>query len=209
MKLLRNYRIVVPALVLVVGSSIVALSQFGANDSKAILAIPSEPKIVALNDINAHEIKQELPSINSSDMDSSNPMQQIQFLRELLNESPDDEMALMGLGNASLMIRRFDDAASLYERLLEVNPKHLEARTNLASIRLEQGNAEQARSLLEKNLEISSNHAPSLFNLGVVYLELGDHPQAVNSWKQWLVANPGSSFAGEIKRRIDELEMGS
>jgi len=206
MKLLRDYRIVVPALVLVAGATIIALNQFGANNSKAALAIPLEPKIIALADMDASGSKQELPSAHPPGMDSSNPVQQIQFLRTLLNENPDDERALMGLGNASLMIRRFDDAAPLYERLLELNPQHLDARANLASIKLEQGDVDEARNLLEENLKLSPDDGATLFNLGVVYIELKDHLQAVKTWEQWLATNPDSALALTIKRRVNELK---
>ncbi|MBL1433841.1 MAG: tetratricopeptide repeat protein [Gammaproteobacteria bacterium] len=206
MKLLRDYRIVVPALVLVAGATIIALNQFGANNSKAALATPLAPKIIALADIDASGSKQELPSAHPPGMDSSNPVQQIQFLRTLLNENPDDEMALMGLGNASLMIRRFDDAAPLYERLLQLNPQHLDARSNLASIKLEQGDVDEARNLLEENLKLSPDDGATLFNLGVVYIELKDHSQAVKTWEQWLATNPDSALALTIKRRVNELK---
>lgn len=207
MKLLRNYRVVVPALVLVAGSTIIALNQFGANDSKAALATPLAPKIIALADLDAAGLKQELPSAHPPDMGSSNPVQQIQFLRTLLNENPDDEMALMGLANASLMIRRFDDAAPLYERLLQLNPQHLDARSNLASIKLEQGNVDEARRLLEENLKLSPDDGATLFNLGVVYVELKNHSQAIKTWQQWLAANLDSALAVGIKRRINELKI--
>jgi len=206
MKLLRDYRIVVPALVLVAGATIIALNQFGANNSKAALATPLEPKIIALADMAASGSKRELPSSNPSDSAPADPVQQIRFLRSVLDENPDDERALMGLGNASLMIRRFDDAAPLYERLLQLNPQHLDARSNLASIKLEQGDVDEARNLLEENLKLSPDDSATLFNLGVVYIELEDHLQAVKTWEQWLVTNSDSALALTIKRRVKELK---
>ena len=89
---------------------------------------------------------------------------------------------------------------------MELNPQHLDARANLASIKLEQGDVDEARNLLEENLKLSPDDGATLFNLGVVYIELKDHLQAVKTWEQWLATNPDSALALTIKRRVNELK---
>ncbi len=152
MRLLRDYRIIVAILIFIAGLILVVLNQSG----HAALATPLKPEIIALTDLNSSRSmpgsKQGTPPAHPPYDGFSDPLQQIEFLQARLNENPNDEVALMGLGNVSLMIRRFNDAAPIYERLPELNPAHVEARINLASIKLEQGDAEEARSLLEKIL---------------------------------------------------------
>lgn len=137
----------------------------------------------------------------------SNPMARIQALRARLDQFPDDRDALMALGNANMMIKRFDEATSLYEHLLKLEPNYLDARTNLALIRLDQGNPKEAVDLLRKNLESSPKDDASLFNLGVIYAsELNAPEKALTAWEPWLVQNPEAQEAGTIRQRIKQIK---
>lgn len=137
------------------------------------------------------------------------PMMEIMEFRDRLARNPGDRDALMALANANMMIKRFDEADRLYTYLLELDPRHLDARTNLALIRLEKGEPRRAIELLEKNLELSPTDDATLFNMGVIYLyDLKEPEQAMATWETWLGAHPDAPASGEIRRKIEEIKKG-
>lgn len=204
--LLRNHRIIALALIVIAVLAVFIINKYD-------IRLYTNPDIGLDAPVEtAAETPAETPAHQSQSMsppDPSNPMQQIQFLRAQLDQNPNDEVALMALGNANLMIKRFDDAVPYFEHLLTVNPQQLDARSNLASIKLERGNVEDARGLLEKNLEFSPDDATTLFNLGVVYTELKDYQQAIKTWEHWVALNPDSPYVGNITREIETLKAKS
>ena len=62
----------------------------------------------------------------------------MEWVNEYLQENPDYPEALMALANAKLKVRQYNDAMSLFEQVLELDPTQVDARTNLATAKLEQ-----------------------------------------------------------------------
>jgi tetratricopeptide (TPR) repeat protein len=81
---------------------------------------------------------------------TSNPMQGIMMLREVVQEDPKHIMAQYNLGILSLKSGQLDKAAERFEKVLEIDPKIEEARFLLARTYVQLGKNEPAL----KNLEI-------------------------------------------------------
>jgi len=75
-------------------------------------------------------------------------------------------------GLQALRVGDSEAARALFERSLEVNPRGIDVRTNLASLHLREGRLEEARREFEATLDIAPRHVPALSGLGVALLRL-------------------------------------
>jgi tetratricopeptide (TPR) repeat protein len=138
-----------------------------------------------------------------------NPMEDIVAFKARLEKNPKDLEALISLGNANMMISRYDAAQDLYRRALEINPKDLDVRTNLAIAYKYGGKPDQAFTELEKNLAIDPNNDPTLYNLGFLYLyDRQDKTKAIEIWKKWLALYPSAPAAPDVSKQIAQIEAG-
>lgn len=136
-----------------------------------------------------------------------NPMEDVLAFKARLEKNPKDLEALISLGNANMMISRYDSAQDLYRRALEINPKDLDVRTNLAIAYKYGGKPDQAFNELEKNLAIDPNNDPALYNLGFLYLyDKQEKAKAIEVWKKWLLLYPNAPAAADVNKQITQLE---
>lgn len=90
---------------------------------------------------------------------------------------------------------QFDEAASLYQRVLGINPQMHAARLNLGKCRLEIGDYHAARRALSEIPESASEHLDALFTLGNVEAALGHVGAAVLAFEKVLEKDPGHAYA--------------
>ncbi|MBC5775917.1 tetratricopeptide repeat protein [Pontibacter sp. KCTC 32443] len=81
---------------------------------------------------------------------SSNPMQGITLLREVVATDPNNEKAVFNLGILSIQSRQYDKAAERFEHLVKINPEHVEGNFYLAVSLAETGKKEEAKALFNK-----------------------------------------------------------
>jgi len=63
---------------------------------------------------------------------SSNPMQGIILLREVLEQDPENELALFNMGMLSMQSSQWDKAVERFSKLIEINPENSKAHFYLA-----------------------------------------------------------------------------
>lgn len=88
-----------------------------------------------------------------------NPMQGIGLLREILAKDENNQLALLNLGLLSMQSGQHDKAIQRFEKLLEVNPQHIEAKYYLGQSYMNKGDKAKARELFTA---ISQTKADSL-----------------------------------------------
>lgn len=83
------------------------------------------------------------------------PMVGIKMLREVVEEDPNNEIAIFNLGILSIQSKQYDKAAKRFEKLVDLNPEHWKARFYLGISYKETGNIKEAREQFElvKKLE--------------------------------------------------------
>ena len=136
-----------------------------------------------------------------------NPMEDVIAFKARLDKNPKDLEALISLGNANMMISRFDAAQDLYTRALAINPKDLDVRTNLAIAYQYGGKPERAFTELNKNLGYDPKHDPTMYNLGFLYYyDKKDSAAALDIWKRWLALYPNAPAAGDVSKQIAKIE---
>lgn len=84
---------------------------------------------------------------------SASPMQAISMLRQVIEDAPDYEPALLNLGALSLQSRQFDKAASRFQQVLSKNPENINAQMGLAYSYIELEKIQDAKKLLENVLK--------------------------------------------------------
>ena len=80
---------------------------------------------------------------------TSNPMQGIALLREVLAEDPKNEMALFNLGLLSIRSSQYDKAIARFEQIIAANPDHVQAHYYLGVCYVETGRKEEARKVFD------------------------------------------------------------
>jgi cytochrome c-type biogenesis protein CcmH/NrfG len=81
---------------------------------------------------------------------SSNPPQGVAMLREVIAEDPENEFALFNLGMLSIQSRQFANAVDRLEKLVAVNPNHLQGQLLLGVAYMNNNAREKAREQFEK-----------------------------------------------------------
>jgi uncharacterized protein (AIM24 family) len=110
---------------------------------------------------------------------------------------PTDPQVLGLLGQSLYKLGRFDDAAELYELLVEESPIEAAARVNLGLANLRAKRYERAIRELEIALDLNPEHKKAMGYLGLAYLEQGDVPRA----REWFVRAGGEQMIA----KCDEL----
>lgn len=80
---------------------------------------------------------------------TSNPMQGIAMLREILQDDPKNEGAIFNLGVLSMQSGQYEKAVERFSNLVEINPNHTQAQFFLGVSYLETGQKEKARQQFE------------------------------------------------------------
>ncbi|HYG03133.1 MAG TPA: tetratricopeptide repeat protein [Chryseosolibacter sp.] len=78
-------------------------------------------------------------------LSSSNPMQGITMLREVLRKDPQNELALFNMGMLSIQSRQFDKAVERLTQLVKINPTHIQGQLLLGIAYLNMGDNDHAR----------------------------------------------------------------
>ena len=112
----------------------------------------------------------------------------------------------------------FQVALNLYNKVLEIEPKHIIANSNIGAIFLVLGNYQKAKDYLEKTIKIDPNYLDAYNNLGITLKMLGDNHKAIKCYEKIIKINPsyvsaynnlGSVFykLKEYNKAQDHFEM--
>jgi|SRR5450631_1951187 cytochrome c-type biogenesis protein CcmH/NrfG len=125
-------------------------------------------------------------------------------LLEKLKGDPNNSDLLIQVGNIYKSTHQFKDAAGYYDKVVQVNPKNVAIRTELASCLYYNGDVDGAIGQLQQGLHYDPKDANSLFNLGMIKWEgKQDSKGAVAAWKELLKSNP--QLSAERKATVQKL----
>jgi cytochrome c-type biogenesis protein CcmH/NrfG len=125
-------------------------------------------------------------------------------LLEKLKSDPNNGDLLFQIGNIYKATHQFKEAAVYYDKALQVDPKKLAIRTELASCLYYNGDVDGAISQLQQSLNYDPKDANSLFNLGVIKWQgKQDGPGAVAAWRELLKSNP--QLSADRKAAVQKL----
>ena len=127
--------------------------------------------------------------------------------RQVLRASPDNRDALLGLAAVEMQARRYDDAASFYTRLLELDPRDAYAQAGLIGLKGEIDPL-AAESRL-KNLIAAQPEASFLnFTLGNQYAAQGRWAEAQQAYFRAYAGDPEHpDFAYNLAVSLDRMRQ--
>ncbi|MBL7848007.1 MAG: tetratricopeptide repeat protein [Cyclobacteriaceae bacterium] len=92
-------------------------------------------------------------------LSSESPMTGIKMLREVVEQDPKNELALFNMGMLAVQSGQYGRAVDWFEKLLAVNPNHLQGNLLLGVAWMNQGEKEKARQQFEKVKKMDSDPA--------------------------------------------------
>jgi len=165
-----------------------------------------------------HPSEQDQNPINAEEANFQNQVSQTQTY---LKENPDDIQAWTVLGNLYYDqgaqagdLNMFAAAVDAYKKVLELDPKQNDVRTDMALAHLFLGNTEKAIAELKEVLENDPNHVNAILNLGYVNKVAGNLLETVKFWEKFLEIAPQDhpkktdveKGLEEIKKEISEVK---
>ncbi len=133
-------------------------------------------------------------------------------LLEQLKGDPNNTDLLSQIAKVYLSTHQFKDAASYFGKALQVDPKNVAIRTEMASCMYYGGDVDGALNELQQSLQYSPKDANSLFNLGMIRWQgKQDSKGALEAWEQLLKSNPGLSpdRRAKVQKLIADVQMQS
>jgi tetratricopeptide (TPR) repeat protein len=97
---------------------------------------------------------------------------------------------------------RSDEAIRAYETIVERDPFHYNALSNLAGILVRRGELKRAAALLTRGLDRQPDNFGLLYNLAYVRLQLGAVDEARDLWRRCLEIQPGNALVEQQLRAL-------
>jgi cytochrome c-type biogenesis protein CcmH/NrfG len=125
-------------------------------------------------------------------------------LLERLKSDPNNDGLLIQVGNIYKSTHQFKDAIVYYNKALQVDPKNVAIRTEMASCLYYSGDVDEAISQLQQSLHYDPKDANSLFNLGMMkWRGKQDSKGALAAWQELLRSNP--QLSADRKTTVQKL----
>ena len=112
-----------------------------------------------------------------------------------LAADPEDGTAMLRVALMQAWQEQYDGAVELLDRLIEVQPGHLDARLARARVRAWSGDIPGAQAEVAEVLAVQPDHAEALEALALFQAWAGQFDQALASYDELLAIAPGSSSA--------------
>jgi cytochrome c-type biogenesis protein CcmH/NrfG len=126
-----------------------------------------------------------------------------------LKTEPKNSTLLIQVGNIYESTHQFKDAAGYYDKALQITPKNVALRNEMASCLFYSGDVDGAVAALQQSLKYDPKNANSLFNLGMIKLQgKQDGQGALDAWRELLKSNPelDANHKATVEKLIADLE---
>jgi cytochrome c-type biogenesis protein CcmH/NrfG len=125
-------------------------------------------------------------------------------LLEKLKVDPNNSDLLIQIGNIYKATHQFKEATGYFDKALQVDPKNVAIRTEMASCLYYDGDVDGAISQLQQSLQYDPKDANSLFNLGMIKWQAKqDGKGALAAWQELLKSNP--QLSADRKATVQKL----
>jgi tetratricopeptide (TPR) repeat protein len=128
----------------------------------------------------------------------------VKVLQDEAAKRPEDPLPALKLANHFYDRQQFEQAIEWYQKVLALDPKSVNAHTDLGTSYFNVGRPQEALREFHKSLEINPEHAQTLFNSIVVNLE-GTHDLAAaqQAWDRLHALSPRYPGLDRLKQSID------
>jgi cytochrome c-type biogenesis protein CcmH/NrfG len=128
-----------------------------------------------------------------------------------LKTNPKNADVLKQVGKIYESTHQFKDAADYYGKALDIDPKDVATRTEMASCLYYNGDVDRALAQLQQALTVDPKDANSLFDLGMIrWKGKNDASGALQAWDQLLKSNPNleADKKAQVEKVIAEAKKG-
>jgi len=133
---------------------------------------------------------------------------QAQPLLEQLKADPNNKDVLTHVAYLYKSAHQFKEAAGYFDKALQLDPRNITARTEMASCLYYDGDVDGALGQLQQALKYDPKDANSLFNLGIVKWKGKNDPAgAIAAWRRLLASNPKLERNPVVERMITEARQ--
>jgi cytochrome c-type biogenesis protein CcmH/NrfG len=130
-------------------------------------------------------------------------------LLEKLKTTPNDAALLAQVGAIYNSMHQFKEAAQYYDKSLQLDPKNVPIRTELASSLYYSGDVDGALAQLDQALKYDPKDTNSLFNIGVIrWKGKKDAAGAIAAWEKLLKVHPDLDRRPTVEKMIAEARRG-
>ena len=133
-------------------------------------------------------------------------------LLEKLKADPTNKDLLIQVAKIYSSTHQFKEAAVYYDRAVQLDPKNVALRTQLASTLYYDGDVDGAISQLQQSLHRDPKDANSLFNLGMIKWQgKQDSKGALAAWRELLKSNPDlkADQKAAVQKLMADVQMQS
>lgn len=155
------------------------------------------------------EMPQQMPTLDQMKRMAD---KQAEPLLAQLKSDPNNADLLKQVARIYESTHQFQDAANYYGKALDINPKDVPTRTEMASCLYYNGDVDGALAQLQQALKDDPTDANSLFNLGMIrWKGKNDAQGALQAWNQLLKSNPKleADKKAQVQRLIAEAKQGT
>lgn len=127
-------------------------------------------------------------------------------LKKKAEGSPSDSATRVQLGNMYFDAERFEDASRWYEEALKVDPRNVNASTDLGITYYYRNQPDRALEQFERSLGIDPKHSKTLLNIGIVRaFGKQDLQGAAQAWQRVLDVAPDSPEGRAARQALEGL----
>jgi cytochrome c-type biogenesis protein CcmH/NrfG len=154
-----------------------------------------------------------VPGGSSAEMPTLEQMKQIadkqvEPLLGQLKKDPKNKDLLLRVAYFYKSAHQFKDAVAFFDQALQLDPKNVSVRTEMASCLYYNGDVDGAIAELQQPLKVNPKDANSLFNLGMArWKGKRDATGAIATWQELLRTNPGLDRKPIVERMIAEAQQ--
>jgi Tfp pilus assembly protein PilF len=128
--------------------------------------------------------------------------------QQVLREEPANRDALLGLAAVEMRAQRYDLADTLYQRVLQANPRDAHAQAGMVALRGQQLDPVQVESRVKSLIATDRNSNVLHFTLGNQYAQQGRWAEAQQAYFKAFATDPENpDFAFNLAVSLDQLHQ--
>ena len=126
-----------------------------------------------------------------------------QPLLEKVNTDPNNASLYIDIAQVYRSAHQFKEAASYFQKSLDIDPKNVDIRTTMADCLYYDGDVDGALAELDKSLSYNPTHAGTLMNVGIIKLKAkNDVNGAIAAWEKLLKTNPNFEQKAAVEHML-------
>lgn len=146
------------------------------------------------------------PKVRSDNTKEIN--QKLAFLQRTVEDAtsikPSDKTLTL-LAQILITSGKYEQAIKELEKALQLKPKDPALLTNLSVAYAAKEDYQHALAFINQALSVNEKYLPAIFNRALIYKELKQYDNARSDWEKYLILDPNSSWASEV-RKISKLD---